>query len=941
MPSGTSDPAFMAYNRDSFDIPAPVITTQPVSQVACTGVGNNVIFTVAASGSELVYQWEKNGIEIPGAINASYTITNVQTADNASYRVLVSNSAGAALSNYVYLNTIVSLQPVSVSTCLNTAVILEATANGANISYQWYSNATNSNSGGTIIGGATSDNYSPPVNAVGVKYYYVRIANSGQSCAAINSNAVSVTVSAPAVAGTAIGTQTICVGNTAQLSVSGHSGSIRWQQSADGSTNWITAIDGVGVNATTYTTPALTTTTYYRARLSNGACAVVVTSPVTVSVTSNNVWTGAINNGWNTSGNWSCGYIPSLVSNVQIPVVVSNNYPIINNEDGIAHCNDLTVANGANIMISGSGAGVLQIAGSISNNGSINTSNGTIAMVGSAAQTIPSNVFASNTIRNLTINNTFGVSLGGQLDLTGILTLTAGQFATGDALTLKSNTSTTAMVAPVTGSVSGNMTIERYIPARRAFRLISSPIDGGSINTNWQEGFSAATGFGTDITGIGGLENGFDVSGSNNASLFTFDNIGGTWGAITNTLTTNLTAGTPYRLLVRGDRTIDQTSNSAVPNITTLRSTGTIKTGNVSVIGLSTVAGKNNFIGNPYQAAVDMNAVMAASSNVNPNFYYMWDPTLGGTPTPGQSGGRGAYVTVLLPSGTNSSGSTANQYLQPNQAVFVQTLNDGGNTSVMFQENFKTLLTNTTPNVYRNSNEVVGRISLQLYDTNSLALNDTPADGLIVEFSDSYNNGLDAMDAKKIGNQDENCSLLNSGTLLSVERRSLPTIADILPLSNTQYRKTNYTYTIQTSGITGVSAYLHDKFTTETIELNNDTSTVYNFTVNAANAQSSNPNRFDIIFNESLGIDDIAKGNAVKVYPNPSTGSQFFVELTAGTEDASVTIHNALGQQISASTVLISGSKLVINPQVQMAAGIYMIQVIQGNNKQTKKLIIK
>ena len=497
------------------------------------------------------------------------------------------------------------------------------------------------------------------------------------------------------------------------------------------------------------------------------------------------------------------------------------------------------------------------------------------------------------------------------------------------------------MVAPVTGSVSGNMTIERYIPARRAFRLMSSPIDGGSINANWQEGFSAATGFGTDITGIGGLENGFDVSGSNNASLFTFDNIGGTWGAITNTLTTNLTAGTPYRLLVRGDRTIDQTSNSAIPNITTLRSTGTIKTGNVSVTGLSTVAGKNNFIGNPYQAPVDMNAVMAASSNVNPNFYYMWDPTLGGTPTPGQSGGRGAYVTVLLPGGTNSSGSAANQYLQPNQAVFVQTLNDGGNTSVMFQENFKTLLTNTTPNVYRNSNEAVGRISLQLYDTNSLALNDTPADGLIVEFSDSYNNGLDAMDAKKIGNQDENCSLLNSGTLLSVERRSLPTIADILPLSNTQYRKTNYTYTIQTSGITGVSAYLHDKFTTETIELNNDTSTVYNFTVNAANAQSSNPNRFDIIFNESLGIDDIAKGNAVKVYPNPSTGSQFFVELSAGTEDASVTIHNALGQQISASTVSISGSKLVVNPQVQMAAGIYMIQVIQGNNKQTKKLIIK
>ena len=51
MPSGTSDIAFMAYNRDSFQIPAPIITSQPTSQVACTGSTNSVSFTVAATGS--------------------------------------------------------------------------------------------------------------------------------------------------------------------------------------------------------------------------------------------------------------------------------------------------------------------------------------------------------------------------------------------------------------------------------------------------------------------------------------------------------------------------------------------------------------------------------------------------------------------------------------------------------------------------------------------------------------------------------------------------------------------------------------------------------------------------------------------------------------------------------------------------------------------------
>ena len=42
--------------------------------------------------------------------------------------------------------------------------------------YQWYSNATNSNTGGTLIAGATNATFTPPVFTIsGTYYFYVEL----------------------------------------------------------------------------------------------------------------------------------------------------------------------------------------------------------------------------------------------------------------------------------------------------------------------------------------------------------------------------------------------------------------------------------------------------------------------------------------------------------------------------------------------------------------------------------------------------------------------------------------------------------------------------------------------------------------------------------------------------------------------------------------------
>jgi len=84
---------------------SPKIITHPQNQAVKEGEA--VRFSVAAVGSApLSYQWQKDGINIPGATKASYTIVNTQSGDAGAYRVIISNAAGTTVSNAATLRVI-------------------------------------------------------------------------------------------------------------------------------------------------------------------------------------------------------------------------------------------------------------------------------------------------------------------------------------------------------------------------------------------------------------------------------------------------------------------------------------------------------------------------------------------------------------------------------------------------------------------------------------------------------------------------------------------------------------------------------------------------------------------------------------------------------------------------------------------------------------------
>jgi uncharacterized delta-60 repeat protein len=92
----------------------PVINSQPTN--VFIDVGQTAQFSVAAAGTALTYQWNKNGVPRSGATNSSLTLTNVQGPDSgSSYFVVVSNAFGSVTGTVatltVNLATVDALNP--------------------------------------------------------------------------------------------------------------------------------------------------------------------------------------------------------------------------------------------------------------------------------------------------------------------------------------------------------------------------------------------------------------------------------------------------------------------------------------------------------------------------------------------------------------------------------------------------------------------------------------------------------------------------------------------------------------------------------------------------------------------------------------------------------------------------------------------------------------
>lgn len=151
------------------------------------------------------------------SINPTTGAINLGTSQRSNYTVTYTFTNGFSCTNTATTDikvgdiapTILTEPPSSVVVCQGApAQTLTVQASGIGLlSYQWFRNTTNSNTGGTLIPGAISSTYIPPIASIGTAYYYVVITDA---CGASRSRAATVTVTALATSSIAYPASPYC-----------------------------------------------------------------------------------------------------------------------------------------------------------------------------------------------------------------------------------------------------------------------------------------------------------------------------------------------------------------------------------------------------------------------------------------------------------------------------------------------------------------------------------------------------------------------------------------------------------------------------------------------------------------------------------------------------------------------------------------------------------
>lgn len=346
------------------------------------------------------------------------------------------------------------------------------------------------------------------------------------------------------------------------------------------------------------------------------------------------------------------------------------------------------------------GTNTLTVGGTLTNNTTI-SGTGIVNLNSGTAQSIAG---TGGTISNLTLSTTgTTVTISGAQNITGTLKVNTGTtLNTGGLLTLKSSSITnSAIVDVVGGTISGNVTVERYIPAGyRGYRDLAPQVYNASTTTgsmykNWQEngdmpkasGNTYTSGTGIFITGsaatlantgsnyanatytsgqpaptVGSNWLDYSINGNTsaykytNGSLYNASNSG--FVAVTDTKAENLDVFSGYRVLVRGDRSFNLATTPIINyynvglrmvSATTLRATGQLVTGTVTY---------NN------------DGVVNAATGVNTT-------STGTAPT-------STHVDALTSSTVNGFSMVANPYVCPVQWGTGVTGTQTGNTNTVF-----------------------------------------------------------------------------------------------------------------------------------------------------------------------------------------------------------------------------------------------------------------
>ncbi|WP_051929454.1 PKD domain-containing protein [Flavobacterium sp. 83] len=306
-------------STNTYDIiinPAPTIT-QPTGSTICSGgiaTPLSVSITPTPVSGNTTYKWYSNttgdtnsntstlvntstidgNYTPPSTLGTIYYFCEVTFSSSGSCPNIKSNAVPIIVNAGVTINTQpTATQNLCVGGSIPLPLSVTATGGTGTLTYQWYSNTTNSTIGATPVGTNSSTYALPVFNAIGTFYYYAIVSANGNGCGTATSTFSEVVVIAdPSITVQPLVTQTQCRNSAAtSLIVTATDGigifNYQWYSTSNPIN---TGGNPVGINSSSYLPPTDVVGTFYYYCLvsqsglgcsikSNIATVVVVTAP--------------------------------------------------------------------------------------------------------------------------------------------------------------------------------------------------------------------------------------------------------------------------------------------------------------------------------------------------------------------------------------------------------------------------------------------------------------------------------------------------------------------------------------------------------------------------------------------------------------------------------------------------------------------------------------
>lgn len=354
------------YSETITGRPIPVGVAGVTTQEICSGQVADISFTTSNAVSGTTFAWTRTntttvtGLPASGSGDISAALTSSSAvAQTVTFTIVPTGPAptfcsGSSFTSVVVVNPNPSASPTNNGPlCEGGTIILTggASAGTAPYTYAWTGPSSFTGSGSPL--NRTS-------STVAMSGAYGLTVTDNKGCTATGSTTVSV-VADPTISVQPVGT-TICAGTSYAINTSVSNGTgltYQWQYSTNGSL-WSNVGANLPVSGFSYSgqnTPSMIITTTgttaasstYQFRCSIGSGLGCDPNPlITSAVTLNLVpavinsgyrtWTGMVSNSWLNGLNWDCGGVPTIATDVIIPVSVSTGrYPIILSSE-VANC---------------------------------------------------------------------------------------------------------------------------------------------------------------------------------------------------------------------------------------------------------------------------------------------------------------------------------------------------------------------------------------------------------------------------------------------------------------------------------------------------------------------------------------------------------------------------------------------------------------------------